>query len=767
MFRALRPGEEEIRRGTLYNEVHVHNSTFDRFGRLLERSLRTNPREAPPAALPATVSYALRGRSLFLARAAWVVVALLSLVLFVVSIPGRFEVLRSACTGVACESGALSPENIRMLEELGLSSGFYAGYNVALEGVLAVVFSAVALLVFWRGSESGRALFFSSMLLAFGLFATPAVDTLLAPPYVFWLPTHVLQVFGLWSFLMSFYVFPNWKLEPRWTLPLVVGWTALMLACLIFPSVPFNPSVPSHVPVGWSLMLSAWLLTGVAAQVNRYRRSSDPAERQRTKWFVFGVAVCVAGLVTYATIPLVVPILQEPGEPGVVYELVAKPFVVFVLALIPLSIGVAVLRYRLFDIDLVINRALVYGALTACVVGLYVLVVGGLGVLTDARNHPVFSLLATGLVAVLFAPLRERLQRTVNRLVYGERDEPYEVLSRLGQRLEGALNPDAALDTIVETVAWALKLPYAKITVEREGEIVTSAAYGVSVGGDLTVLPLVDETERVGRLILAPRTPGEPFTASDRRLLHDLARRAGAAVQAVRLTADLRRSRERLVTAREEERRRLRRDLHDGLGPRLAAQTLKVGAARSLFPRDPAAADALLVELEADTDGALADLRHLVYDLRPPALDQFGLAGAIRDVAERYAPANGNGLRVSISTPEVLPALPAAAEVAAYRIVGEALANTARHANASVCAMRLSVGDELLEVEITDDGVGIPADHHSGVGLHSMRERAAELGGTCEIGSITSGGTRVLARLPLKKSSVRGDESDEQPKEHP
>ncbi len=682
-------------------------------------------------------------------------VALLSLCLFIISVPGRFEELRSACDVAVCNNGSLSLQNARALEGLGLSVNFYAAYNVALESVIAVVFLGVALLVFWRKSEDRMALFFSFMLLTFGLYATPAVDTLLALPYVFWLPSHLLQVLGLWSFLVAFYVFPDWRFEPRWALPLAFGWTGLMLAWLLFPSVPFNSSVPSAVPALWSLLLSAWLLTGVAAQVHRYMRSSVTAEREKTKWFVFGVTLCVLGFVIYETLPIVVPALQEPGVLSVLYTLLGKPLAVCALSLIPLAIGVAILRYRLFDIDLIINRTLAYVALTACVVSLYVLVVGGLGTLLQARDHVVLSLFVVGLVAVLFAPLRDRLQRGVNRLMYGERDEPYKVLSRLGQRLEGVLAPDTALATVAETIAQALKLPYVAIYAERDAEPVTVAESGTPVG-DTIVLPLVHGTEPVGRLVVAPRTPGEAFTSSDRRLLEDLARRAGVAVHAARLTADLQHSRERLVRAQEEERRRLRRDLHDGLGPRLAALTLKVGAARSLYPQDPTAADALLTELEVDMDAALTDLRRLVYGLRPPTLDQLGLVGAIRDAIERYEPGPAtNGLRISLRAPEELPPLPAAVEVAAYHIVQEALTNVVRHACAGYCTVRLAAGDE-LELEITDDGAGLTVDHRSGVGLSSMRERAAELGGTCMIEPAPLGGTRVLACLPLPKSELEG-----------
>ncbi len=273
----------------------------------------------------------------------------------------------------------------------------------------------------------------------------------------------------------------------------------------------------------------------------------------------------------------------------------ATTFDVFTL-LIPLSIAFAILHSRLWDIDIVINRTLVYGALTASVVGIYVLVVGGLGTLLQAQGNLVISLLATGLVAILFQPLRIRLQRAVNRLMYGERDDPYGVLSRLGQRLGATLAPDAVLSVIVETVAQALKLPYVAITLQQEQASPIAASYGKAVE-PLLHLPLLYQSEHVGELLLAPRARGETFTPADHRLLNDLARQVGVAAHAVQLTTDLQLSRERLVTTREEERRRLRRDLHDGLGPTLAGFSLKVGAVRNHLLPGQEAADTLLSEL--------------------------------------------------------------------------------------------------------------------------------------------------------------------------
>ncbi len=368
----------------------------------------------------------------------------------------------------------------------------------------------------------------------------------------------------------------------------------------------------------------------------------------------------------------------------------------------------------------------------------------------QTRSNAAVSLLAAGFVAVLFAPLRDRLQRAVNHLMYGERDDPYAVLSRLGQRLEATLEPGAVLPAVAETVAQALRLPYAAIELKENGErdgFTVVAAHGSPVGSPVRV-PLVHQHETVGQLLLAPRAGEEGFSAADRRLLEDLARQAGAAVHAVRLTADLQRARERLVTAREQERRRLRRDLHDGLGPQLSSQTLTIDAVREIMRQDPDAAEALLLDLKAQSRDAVADIRRLVFALRPPALDDLGLVGALRASAAQYV---SNGLHVSVEVPERLPPLPAAVEVAAYRIAQEALTNVVRHAEASRCVVRLALDEKAgtLQLEVEDDGRGIGEDRGSGVGLHSMRERAAELGGSITVVSAAGGGTIVRARLPL------------------
>ena len=433
---------------------------------------------------------------------------------------------------------------------------------------------------------------------------------------------------------------------------------------------------------------------------------------------------------------------EQPNPQAFAYMFWQMPFSL-VMSALPIAIAFSIMRYRLWDIDLIINRALVYGTLTACVVAAYVLVVGGLGALFQSSGSFFFSLIATGIIAVVFQPLRDRLQRLVNRLMYGERDDPYKVLSQLSQHLESTLTPDSILSTIVETIAQTLKLPYAAILL-ADGNTLHTAAVTGSPTQHLLTLKLTHQNQIIGELHIAQRSPDEPFTASERRLLEDIASQTGVAVHNVRLTGDLQRSREQIVSAREEERLRLRRDLHDGLGPKLAGQTLKLEAALDALDSETETARALLKESMTESQTLITEIRRLVYGLRPPALDQLGLLTAIREQAAQY---QIHGLQVAVSAPESLPNLPAAVEVAAYRIIQEALTNVTRHAQARNCTVSLTINKE-LEIIVSDDGMGLPSTQHAGVGMSSMRERAEEIGGTCVVESMGSG-TRVLARLPI------------------
>jgi signal transduction histidine kinase len=682
-----------------------------------------------------------RARWFTIARVAWAAIALVDLVLLLASIPAYWVQLNTVCTdpsGATCNFPQLNPVKLQALEHLGTTIGVYAAYTLTIHLAASLVFFTVGVLIFWRRSGDWYGLFVSLLLINLGTigvssvfsdaltWAHPEMAPLVDAPAMLLFP-------ALGLFLVTF---PDGRFVPRWSWVVLLLWVAQAVFWGAIDSWP--------PPLFIAELLLTWGST-LAVQVYRYRRVANATQRQQTKWVLFGFALGISTIVIGGLLSVVLPQFNAPDSR---FWLLEGTWVALLFTPIPLSIGIAILRYRLWNIDPIINRTLVYGALTIAVVAIYVLVVGYLGAIFRTGGNLAISLLATGLVAVLFQPLRDRLQRAVNRLMYGERDDPYAVVSRLGQRLEATLAPDAVLPTIVETVREALKLQYAAITLKGSTPSV-AASVGKPVEKPLR-LSLVYQNEPVGELLLGPRGPGETFSPADRRLLEGLARQAGVAAYAVRLTTDLQRSRERLVAAREEERRRLRRDLHDGLGAQLAGLNVQAGTLRRLIPRDPTAAAELLVEWRDELRDAIADIRRLVYGLRPPALDDLGLVAALRRLAERYG-SEGGQPRVLVEAPEDLTHLPAAVEVAVYRIIQEALTNVVRHARAKTCVVRLTVNEDVT-MEIVDDGVGIPAERSAGVGLSSMYERAAELGGSCVVESaLQSSGTQVLVRLPLPK----------------
>jgi signal transduction histidine kinase len=465
--------------------------------------------------------------------------------------------------------------------------------------------------------------------------------------------------------------------------------------------------------------------------VARVRRASD-FERRQVLCLLFGASVLFVGLA-----------LELEGVTGA--------WVVGAAAL-PVAAGVAILWHRLYDLDLFMNRSLVYVGLTAVLLAAFAaIVLLGNHMAAPVLPDGVWTLIAVALVALGLDPLRRRLQRSVNRLLYGNRDDPYAVVTALGRGLGSSTDATTMMSDVAEAVARSLALPYVAIEGPLQEGASGVAEWGRRRGEPIGV-PLAYRGEQIGRLLVMPRTVGGRLSEHDRRLLEDIAHPVALTVSAIELSASLQRAREQLVTAREEERRRLRRDLHDGLGPTLAGMVMQLDAASNVLRRDPGAVEPVLDGLRTAAQDAVGDIRRLVYELRPPALDELGLIGAIRECTERFSCGDGEGgLRVSLHAPTRLPSLPAAVEVAALRIVQEAIANVARHSHARSCRVRL-IANGALTVDVEDDGRGLPDEHRPGVGLTSMRERAAEVGGTCTISSEPGGGTHVHAMLPLPAS---------------
>lgn len=677
------------------------------------------------------------------ARVGWLVVAAPMVMLLVASLATYFARLPA----VADRTTLLPPDIMQpALEEMHIPATLYAAFHVARLSVVSAGFILVSGVIWWRASDV-FALLIALLLVVIGALMTlPASLALQGPPPA-WIVFLSSAIF-LSVFLMA-YVFPDGRFVPRWTGPLLAVWLAVILGASFFRGSPLDSSAwPPALGVPANLALAA---TCPVALVVRYRRAGTE-QRQQLKWVGLGISTAIVIFVAYWGGARELSASPHPGILAVAYDVLGGTLLLMALLLIPLTIGFAVLRHRLWDIDPIVNRALVYGGLTTTVVVAYVVVVGYVGGQLQV-NASVLSLLATAAVALFFQPLRQWLQRGVNRLMYGRRDEPYAVVSQLSQRLESSLAPSAALATIVQTVKEVLKLPYVAIAV-REGDGYVTAAAAGPARSSLTELPVVYQGEQVGQLRLAPRAVDEPLGPRDRQLLAELARQSGPAVQSFRLardlqtlTAELQLARTTLASAREEERERIHRDLHDGLGSALASLNLRAGAIRALLDRDPASADRLLGEQQSTIREAIADMRTLVHDLRPAPLDELGLIGAITKLAERDA--TTSRLVVSVDLTETVPPLSAAVEVAAFRIAQEAFSNVERHARARCCRITLSTIGQSLRLEVADDGQGLERSARPGVGMRSMRERAEELGGSFTVDRAPEGGTRVTAIIPV------------------
>ncbi|MEV8630466.1 histidine kinase [Streptosporangium sp. NPDC051023] len=519
-------------------------------------------------------------------------------------------------------------------------------------------------------------------------------------------------------------LYPDGRLlSARWRS--LIWFTVAVLTVDVLRAEFLPMQMPYRFSFGWRAQLLLEQLGNVAMVLAfvslavRFRRAS-PEERRQILWPLLAIAAVI--------VPWVV------GDP--VWWLAS-----FTILLIPAAITFSVLRHRLYGIDTLITRTLVGAGLVGVIGGVYV-AAGAASSLFLSGVDRLGGLVAALCAGAFFHPLRRMLQRGADNLLYGSKGDPVALAEGLRRRLQRT-DPAGGLVATLEVL--------------REGLSVTGVAVRFLDGGpdEVTVgelrevvrdVRLVWHGGPVGNLLIGPPGIRRLPAAHNGRVIAALTPYVADAAHAVRLVGALRRSRERIVATREEERRRLRRDLHDGLGQSLSGMAMSINMARHSLRASPETAERMLSDLRSGMDAVTSDIRHLVYGLRPPALDDLGLAGAIGEMA-------GPGVEVEVNGE--LAGLPAAAEVAAYRIVQEALTNVRKHAGAEVVRVRLErvvvdrTGHEHLNVRVSDDGAGLSANRRSGVGLSSMRERAAELGGTCVITSPPEGGTVVEAVLPL------------------
>lgn len=569
-----------------------------------------------------------------------------------------------------------------------------------------------------------------------GLVSPSVADYWARPWYVVWVDVgsggYLVSGIATLLFAATFPTAGRWYARRTWPgvalVPVVLG--LALGAWTVFHGTDTGTFgvVGMVVELGWQACTLAALVV-LAVRYRSLRR--DLEARRRVQIVVLGLAVTL-GIVLLGKW-LAVP----AGTFG--FGLVLLAF--------PASVTVALALRGLYELDLVLNRSLVAVTSGALLLGAYLALTAATAQLAHS-DGPLVALPAAGIVAVAFAPVRARIQALVSRRLFGTADDPQLLLHRLGLRLESAADPESLVAAVIETAAESMRLPYAAIELAADG---TEGHWRVAHERgrrpervdtfDITVGSRV-----VGRLVAAPRRDAAALSPLDRRTLTDLARHSGVAAHVVALLTDLRVAQQRLLVAREEERHRIHRDLHDGIGPTLVGLTLQLEVAADLAEgselRD------LTRRLHGEAARATDDVRRMVRDLRPGELEELGLSAAVTAAAGRLSSAHAP--RFDLDTPASLPQLGAAVEDAAYKICLEAMTNVIRHSGASRCTVRIGHAADQLELEVSDDGRGLGADVPTGTGLESMRLRAAALGGDLAIKtSGADGGTCVVAHLPI------------------
>ncbi len=531
--------------------------------------------------------------------------------------------------------------------------------------------------------------------------------------------------------------------SPRWRHVGILTGTLVVLSMLVtaFAPGPIGETVPAQNPVGLEglgdtvvlmdgIVMSGLLgvtLLGLVALVVRWRRSWG-SERRQLAWPLLGVLVALTMTAISAGAAVV------GASEAVTGSLVAAGLGAF-----PVSLAVAVLREGLLDIELALRRTLIYTVLSAVIVGSYVLALALASRWFAASADVAVSILATVLVVLALGSLRTRLELWVSRALFGRRDQPQAVLAALAACGERHVDGATLLNELELQLRNALRLP--SIAIRRDTR-------NVPAGQGTEVFPLIHAGVGLGHLEVTRRSPAEPLTIEEVRLLEAAALQIAGLLRSAGLDTELRAARANLVRSREQERLRIRRDLHDGLGPVLAATTLQVDALRRRLDEHDTEGKEIADRVSAQLQSAVADVRGLIEGLRPPALDQMGLVSSIEALV---APLRDAGVVIELDV-RLPRSLDPATEVAAFRIAAEALTNVLRHSAATHCRVCAHVNGSALLLSVLDDGSGLPGSGHAGVGLASMTERAAELGGTLRRTPAEPRGTRLDAVLPLGDS---------------
>jgi signal transduction histidine kinase len=589
-----------------------------------------------------------------------------------------------------------------------------------------------------------------------------------------WIPIVVVPV----TFLLL--LFPEGHLpSPRWRwfawvvgAGMIVAFFAILLSPGPLTDSPFpdlqNPlGIEALRPILSVAVISIIILPigvigSLASLVLRFRRSTG-IERLQLRWLVTAAAT-VAVLYAVALVLSFNTTWASSSTPG--WLAVLQTVAIASFGLIPIAIGISVLRYHLFDIDVVVNRALLFGAMAIFITAVYVGIVVGVGALVGSQASPVLSAAAAGIVALAFQPARRRAQRLADRLVYGQRATPYEVLSEFSERIGHTYANDELLPRMAQALAEGTGASRVDLWIRIGDELRAEAAWprdaerpaplGAeenaegSVSSTSMLEPIRHRGEFLGALSIAKK-PGESITPTEEKLVRDLAAQAGLVMRNVVLTEqlmntieDLRASRQRLVTAQDEGRRRIERNLHDGAQQQIVALTVKLRLLGQLIDRDAQKAMSMVSDLQTDANDALEQLRDLARGIYPPLLADQGLVAALQAQARKA------------SVPTVVRSdgvgrYPQDTEAAVYFCVLEALTNVAKYSGATKAEVRLAQNNGELRLEVTDDGTGFDTVEMTyGTGLQGMADRLDAIGGILSVASTPGQGTTIEGRIPTR-----------------
>jgi signal transduction histidine kinase len=676
----------------------------------------------------------------------------------------RLEPVAIALVSLAAVAGALWLDLVTTAAERAVARTEPAT-STSLPGLLL---AAAAVVVLWArpGHLVGRLLGVIAVAWSldgalYGWVAFSLARDLPGTDLAYWFVARV-GAFLLSGLVALLLVYPTGGLLPgrgrRVAVAVVAASLALPVGLLLAPdSVVFAAGEPVgstelvHLPIsdataeavlrGCQLLTFASIVAAVALVWVRHR-GADPHERTQLRWLLWAGIMCVLMVLAAVTLS--------------VGGIVTTIFLDLAVAALAVSVTIGLLRPGLGDVDALVAWTLTTAVVAAIVVAVDLAVLAaGTALLGDRLDQRDVTLVVLVLAVVVYGPLRSWLGGLVHRLLLGRRSDRYGAVSALAARLETIGTVDEQLPALASAVADTFKVRHVRVEVLTPDGGLLSASHGTPPA-EVQEIDIAYQAERIGLLVLPAQGYRSMLSRRDQGLLVDLVRQAAVAIRARLLATELQASRERLVLGREDDRRRIRRDLHDGLGPVLGGVALRLQAAGNAVDTDPARARELVGLARTEVSDALDDVRRLVHDLRPPALDDLGLEAAVRQQADRVR----SEVDVEV-TAEGATGLPAAVEVAAYRIVSEALANVVKHAGAHHVDVRLEGDATALTVTVADDGRGIGPDVTAGVGLLSLRERAEELGGRCEVTCPEAGGTTVHAVLPFgagaRDNGVEGD----------